>query len=240
MRSKKLIASAIWASALLFPVVVTVALIPIVNSWQPIPPAQIDVMVRTRECRTETTTALSPDKPTVALYRELAEHCYMVVRGEALLIDFNIRRLNLINQQVDGRVILWMVVAITISGVILAAFQLLGAFRLASAGRGEFAQSQELTLEQSRISLKSSVTGLMIFVISFAFFMVYVVWVYTSKELRQELPEAQIQVAAKPIPFLGFGGTGLPPQKAASGASGHESPKQSKDNDVKDRGTKPD
>jgi hypothetical protein len=104
-----------------------------------------------------------------------------------------------------------------LSGVILAAFQLLAAFRLASAGKGEFAQSQELTLEQNRISLKSSVTGLMIFVISFAFFMVYVVWVYTSKELKQELPEGQSQTTeaavhtARPMPFLGIGGAGLPP-----------------------------
>jgi hypothetical protein len=213
----------IWTAALLFPIVVTIALIPIVNAWQPVPPSQIDVAVRITDCRAETIRRLNPDKPSIELYRELSAHCYMQVRGEALLIDFNIRRLNLINQQIDGRVILWMVVAITISGIILAAFQLLAAFRLASAGKGELAQSQELTLEQNRISLKSSVTGLMIFVISFAFFMVYVVWVYTSKELKQELPEGPAQTTgaaahtAGAVPFLGIGGAGYP-QKQQTGA----------------------
>lgn len=221
---RRLIPTVIWTVALLFPIVVTIALIPIVKAWQPIPPPQIDVAVRIAECRTETIGGLKPDKPNIDLYRDLSAHCYMQVRGEALLIDFNIRRLNLINQQIDGRVILWMVVAITISGVILAAFQLLGAFRLASAGKGEFTQSQELTLEQNQISLKSSVTGLMIFVISFAFFMVYVVWVYTSKELKQELPDGQTQTAeaaahtARPMPFLGIGGAGYPLQKQQTGA----------------------
>lgn len=197
---RRLILPAVWTAALLFPIVLTLALVPALKSWQPEPPPQINIADRIANCRAETLTGLKPEKPNIDLYRDLAAHCYVQVRGEAHLIDFNIRRLNLINQQIDGRVILGMVVAITVSGVMLAALQLLYAFRLASAGKGEFGQSQELTLEQNKISVKSSVTGLMIFVISFAFFMVYVVWVYTSKELKQENPPTDSYQQLQPSP----------------------------------------
>ncbi|QUS39289.1 hypothetical protein RPMA_10910 [Tardiphaga alba] len=207
--------AAVWAAALVFPVLLTLGLVPVLKSWQPTVPAQIDVASRASNCRTETIKQLGIEKPNFDLLGQISWHCYTQVRGEAILVDFNIRRLALVNQQIDGAVILWMVVAITISGIALAALQLLAAFRLASGGKGELAQSQELTLEQNKISVKSSVTGLMIFAMSFAFFMVYVAWVYTSKELKQEAPSEQSDTqranAKTPLPFLGLGGTAVTP-----------------------------
>ena len=106
--------------------------------------------------------------------------------------------------------LLWMVVALTISGVVMAALQLFVAYRLAVAGRGEVAASSELTLEQGKISLKSSVTGLLILVVSFAFFIVYVTWVFTIKETKIDV-EAMPAPSALPI-TLGVGGLGPPPK----------------------------
>ena len=75
-------------------------------------------------------------------------------------------------------------VIITISGVVLAAVQLIASYKLASTGRAEFAQTSELMLQRDRVLLKSSVTGLLILTASFAFFFVYVVWVYTIREVN--------------------------------------------------------
>jgi hypothetical protein len=153
------------------------------------PPAPVDVLSRTQQCRSDLRNAIA-DKITPDVWERISGICYNEVRNEADLMDFNIRRSVLIEQQTEGRIILWMVVAITLSGVALAGLQLVAAYRLASAGHGDFASAQEVTLEQNKISLKSSVTGLMILVISFAFFMVYVVWVYTVKELKQDPAKA--------------------------------------------------
>ncbi|HEV7613304.1 MAG TPA: hypothetical protein VGO37_15600 [Steroidobacteraceae bacterium] len=147
------------------------------------PPAPVDVLSRTQQCRSDLRNAIA-DKITPEIWERISGICYNEVRNEADLTDFNIRRSVLIEQQTEGRIILWMVVAITLSGVALAGLQLVAAYRLASAGHGDFASAQEVTLEQNKISLKSSVTGLMILVISFAFFMVYVAYVYTVKELK--------------------------------------------------------
>jgi hypothetical protein len=88
---------------------------------------------------------------------------------------------------------------------------LLAAYRLAVAGHGDhLAQQQEITLEQNKISLKSSVTGLLILVVSFAFFMVYVAWVFTIREVPlaqdRKMRETNAQTVL-PEP----GGVGAPP-----------------------------
>jgi hypothetical protein len=184
------------------------------------PQAAMEIPLRVHDCRVEVRNAINKDRVTTEVWEQISNVCYMQVRGEAMLADFNIRRSNLINQQSEGRIVLWMVVAITISGVALAGLQLLAAYRLAGSGKGEFAASQEITLEQNRISLKSSVTGLMILVISFAFFMVYVVWVYTAKELRQEFPETAVH-RSLPVdtPLTTTGGYGPPPTTSVGSAA---------------------
>jgi hypothetical protein len=181
-----------------------------------VPPEPLDLVGRTQTCRAEIYRSLGLDKGDPDTWEQVSNICYMQVRGEALLADFNIRRSNLINQQAEGRIVLWMVVAITISGVLLAGLQLLAAYRLAGSGKGELAVAQEIVLEQNKVSLKSSVTGLLILVISFAFFMVYIMWVYTAKELRQETPEAATSRPAA-VPNLGsIGGFGPVPPSAGT------------------------
>jgi hypothetical protein len=187
------------------------------------PHAAPDWVARTEACRNDMAQSFDGDKSTAQRWDDIATVCYTQVRGEALLADFSLRRSNLINQQSEGRIVLWMVVAITISGVALAGLQLLAAYRLAGAGHGELAASQEVTLEQNKISLKSSVTGLMILVISFAFFMVYIAWVYTAKELKQEFPEAAKTIGRPDITnntTLTPGGYGAPSTSPVPPADG--------------------
>ena len=102
---------------------------------------------------------------------------------------------------------MWMVVSITISGVLLSGLQLLVSYQLAVAGRGQFGESGELSLEKDRVSLKSSITGLFILIVSFAFFAVFVFEIYKIREVNVDPTESQ-QSLANP---LGPGGISPPP-----------------------------
>ncbi|CAB3744350.1 hypothetical protein LMG24238_07244 [Paraburkholderia sediminicola] len=76
-----------------------------------------------------------------------------------------------------------MVVTTTVSGVLLSAVQLVAAYKLASAASSKDMGSQggSVDLEVGKISVKSSVTGLLILAVSFAFFIVFVNSVYSLK-----------------------------------------------------------
>jgi TRAP-type C4-dicarboxylate transport system permease small subunit len=134
-------------------------------------------------CMSETIGTLKPAKIDNALLRETFGLCYSQLHGQGLLNDFQLRRLKFLRQDYDERHLLWMVVAITISGVLLAAVQLLASYRLAAAGKGPLEQAGEIALERDRLSLKSSITGLFILVISFAFFAVFVFGIYKIVEI---------------------------------------------------------
>ncbi len=107
--------------------------------------------------------------------------CYAKIHNQGLLNDFMLRRHSFQTQHFADVVLLWMVVFITLSGIALAALQLLGSFRLASAfgpeGAG-LAVNQSLTIENGKIALRSSVTGLFILLISLGFFYLYIAFVY--------------------------------------------------------------
>ncbi|WP_165988994.1 MULTISPECIES: hypothetical protein [unclassified Caballeronia] len=139
----------------------------------------LDESKKMEDCRAYTMQLLKPDKTDVALLYQVSDLCYTEVRREYLLGNFNIHRYDVVKQNFQTLVVMWMVVTITMSGVFLAGMQLLAAYRLASAGQGQLAENSDLSLERGKVSLKSSVTGLMILTVSLAFFIVYVKWVYT-------------------------------------------------------------
>jgi hypothetical protein len=101
------------------------------------------------------------------ILRSLQEICYDKGHKQAELNEYQIRRMQFFEQYYDARIILWMVVFITISGVILAGLQLAASYRLSLLGRGVLADSSEMTVEHSRVVLKSSAMGVFILVISF-------------------------------------------------------------------------
>jgi hypothetical protein len=166
--------------------------------------------IRLARCRSGALEVIKPDKTDVSLLKQISDYCYAQIRGEDVLEDFDIRRSKLVQQEAEGTILLWMVVALTLSGVAMAALQLFGAYRLAETGRAKFATTSELSLEQSKISLRSSVTGLLILVVSFAFFIVYIGWVFTIKESRIDV-ETGASAPARAI-TLGVGGLGSPPK----------------------------
>ncbi len=108
--------------------------------------------------------------------------CYAQVNEEDILADFSVRKAAFINQQKQTTVLLWMVVAITLSGVILAGVQLIASYRLAFAGKTGIEIASDLNIEKTRLSVKSSVTGVVILSISLAFFYIFVHEVYLIRE----------------------------------------------------------
>jgi hypothetical protein len=136
-----------------------------------------------KQCVNDTFERTKPNIVTNALISEATQVCYSHLHGQGLLNDFKLRRLKFIQQSYDERVLLWMVVVITLSGVALAGVQMMASYKLASGGIGNFEQTGELSIEQSKLSLKSSVTGLFILICSFAFFWVFVYEIFVIKEI---------------------------------------------------------
>lgn len=105
--------------------------------------------------------------------------CDAMTSRKLLYEEQVIRNENFVFQRYENTVIMLMVVSITISGVILAGLQLLGSYKLASAGKAPFADAGEVTIDTHSLAVKSSVVGVIILAISFAFFLVFVLYVYT-------------------------------------------------------------
>jgi hypothetical protein len=160
---------------------------------------------------------INPERVDVPFLAHISDFCYGQVRGEDLLGDFYIRKLSFVPQQSDAGVQLWMAVAITIAGVLLAGFQLLAAYRLANDARGDFSQEGELSLDANSISLKSSVTGVTILTLSLAFFITYVKWRYPirtqmDREVAATNPNVPIAISSHVPITLGAGGVGAAPE----------------------------
>jgi hypothetical protein len=143
---------------------------------------------RMEECINRTIKIANPKSVNIGLFERAWRICGNQIFNGLYLEDFIVRRDKLLQQRLDDRVNLWLVVVITMSGVILAAVQLVMSFQLASKGTAEFGKDNELALESGRISLRTSITGAIILALSFAFFMVYVIWIYTVYELPKDKP----------------------------------------------------
>lgn len=132
------------------------------------------------QCLTDTLSLQGQKNETAfAFLRDAREHCYSLISAQGLLNDYTIRKLNFYQQFRANGVLMWMVVAVTFSGVLLATLQLMASYQLAAAkGTQLSAEAGELTVQHDRLVLKSSVTGLFILLISFCFFLVFVFYVY--------------------------------------------------------------
>lgn len=122
------------------------------------------------------------------------------------------------NQLYQNGVVMWMVVMITVSGVLLAGLQLWATYKLAMAGKGVMADGGEATVQHDKLVVKSSVVGVIILALSFAFFTVYVLYVYRittlpgieaqaprSTEGAEEITEGTPSSVAVPLPKAGAG-----------------------------------
>lgn len=109
--------------------------------------------------------------------------CSRLWYDELMLDDFTIRRIKFIEQSRDGHVLLWVVVVITLSGVALAALQLAASYQLSKIGKGDEITESEISIEDGKLSLKSSIVGLFILLVSMGFFSIFISNVYTIKEI---------------------------------------------------------
>lgn len=157
-----------------------------------------------RLCVTDVLKDAAASGGPVPGFKEASDLCYTHLRAQGLINDFRFRRLKFVQQTYDERILLWMVVAVTLSGVALAAVQLLASFRLAQAGNGTAGQAvqqqTEMSIERGKLSVKSSITGLLILICSFAFFWVFVYEIYVIRVVdvdgeRSESPPRNEQKA---------------------------------------------
>jgi hypothetical protein len=105
--------------------------------------------------------------------------CDAITSRKLLYEEQVIRNENFVFQRSENTIIMLMVVSITISGVILAGLQLFASYKLASAGKGVLDGGGEVSFSAHSMAVKSSVVGVIILAISFAFFLVFVLYVYT-------------------------------------------------------------
>lgn len=108
----------------------------------------------------------------------LNNFCYYYVAYQLSADQGIIRRDDYLFQRNENVVLMYMVVLITFAGVVLAGVQLLASYKLALLGKGELAGGGEIIYSAGGASFKSSVVGLVILALSFAFFLVFVLDVY--------------------------------------------------------------
>lgn len=106
--------------------------------------------------------------------------CFDRLDRQEALSSSRIRKNAYIIQQPQTRVLMWMVVGITFGGVFLAALQLIAGFRLALLGKSSFDGSQGGTIgiEAKKLSITSSVSGILVLAISLCFFYVFTQGIY--------------------------------------------------------------
>jgi ABC-type multidrug transport system fused ATPase/permease subunit len=156
------------------------------------------------QCTTDTATSLNQNQPLNAdILRQATEHCYSLIRSHGLLKDFANRELNFVQQYRANGVLMWMVVAVTLSGVLLAGLQLMASYELARTNRKFPVGNSEFSLKRFQVVLKSSVTGLFILVMSFAFFLVFVFYVYRFEQVENQTLRIPTQTPILPMGELG-------------------------------------
>jgi hypothetical protein len=131
-----------------------------------------------------------------ALY-SLNGFCYNSLGSQLKIDQERIRRDNFLFQRNENVILLYMVVLITLSGVMLAGIQLLASYKLAVIGRGELSGGGTIDYSTQGVSFKSSVVGLTILAMSFGFFLVFVVDVYTLKDISSDASsQTNVQIPA--------------------------------------------
>ena len=173
-------------------------------------------------CVNNVMKSVFPNQTVMDSYRAANDYCSTQIHSELVLRDFAIRRSAFALQGLMGQIVLWMVVIVTLSGVGLSAMQLLASFRLAQkAGESSLSkQEQTLTVEQGKLVISTSVTGVMVLAVSFGFFYVFVSSVYRLDEMRQghaAATDVPIYTTAAPQGPL-MGGGKLEPATPKAGA----------------------
>jgi hypothetical protein len=159
-------------------------------------------------CIDDTIKKIDTPKIDLLSLNELGNFCGQLRYWQLLLTDFDYRRSKFFRQDYDDKIMLWLVVTITASGVALSALQLITSYKLAASGKTIGQGDSKITLEAHRVSVQSSITGLLILTVSLAFFIVFVIKVYQFKEDQVSYP----QYPGSTTPDLGKGALGRAPK----------------------------
>jgi hypothetical protein len=152
-------------------------------------PAEVETMsacVDRIAAKTQAVAAKTQPEPTAREQLwDAASLCQTLLSSQRANDEQQIRADNFVFQRSENVVLMWMVVSITLAGVALAAVQLLASYFLAKAGRGNLAEGGSIALSKDKLAVQSSVVGVIVLAISFAFFMVFVLYVYTFQDPNQ-------------------------------------------------------
>ncbi len=166
--------------------------------------------------------ATHPDAgDVVAVFAAGSDACAAHLHQQGLLDDFQIRRAKFHTQGWADTIILWMVVFITVSGILLSGAQLAASYKLAAAAKAaDLAGGGEMSIETGRMSVRSSVTGLLILIASLAFFWLFTLRIYPIDEVSVDGPMQEVarQRFASPSPVFQFGGVGPIPSEQQTGS----------------------
>jgi hypothetical protein len=158
-------------------------------------------------CEKDAMANLKLEKTDVGMLDNISWFCFRRFNEIAEISALDVNRSMYAEQNIEDRVLMWMVVSITLSGVLLAGLQLFASFKLASDNKGGFEKDSVISLEKNKLSFRSAVTGLMILFISLLFFIIFVKYVYhieapsTSPSPAQNTQTTGPTTAAKPQPF---------------------------------------
>ena len=185
------------------------------NLESPLPKNSVQI-----QCIDRVLATINVPQPDIDRYQQVWRMCGTEQFNGLDLEDFRVRREKFTRQELDERVTLALVVGITISGVAMAALQLFMSYKLAQSGHADLAKDIELSIQKDRIAFKSSVIGLAILVISLAFFVVYVKWIYSIQEVPVASPIGrELSVSGTLVPVQGKGeqrSPALPPPTASN------------------------
>jgi hypothetical protein len=172
-----------------------------------------------QSCEQDTLTLTKPAPLDAAAINAIIDACRNEIQNQGSVNDFELRRLAFLSRYYADRITLWMVVIITFSGVVLAALQLMASYQLALIHGTQMASDSDMTVEQGKLVFRSSITGLFVLIISFAFFLTYVLYIYTMPVVNVDATQ-QTAPGGGAAPTLSPGGLGkLPP-----GAAPHQPP----------------
>lgn len=166
------------AAALLLALVALSALLLAVHRYTRVEPLTSLSRDEISQCDRDTGAALSINRGDLVSLDRLSTHCIQIVRNLRIIEDFEVRRQAFLQQYQRGEIILWLVISITVSGIVMAAVQLVAAYNLSIAFGQVVTNDSELTFDAKGMTIRSTVSGLVILAMSFAFFLVYVVDVY--------------------------------------------------------------
>jgi hypothetical protein len=166
--------------------------------------------------------AVFGDQLNVDKLNEITSYCYSFLRSQQLLNDYNIRRAVFGEQIYMSRILLWMVVIITFSGTTFAGLQLFATYNFATKELATGTPSgavtrrdgdSEIIVAKDRVVLRTSVIGLIVMVLSLAFFLIFVLYIFKFYETDVDRGVVNSDETTETTPNLAPGGPGKIPEK---------------------------